>query len=75
MNPARGELFPSPLVICIIYRYNLRSHSGTTPSISVWLWRTRLELFFAFSGLLICPGLLDEESIAGHINVDAFDVR
>ena len=34
-----------------------------------------VELFFAISGLLICSRLLDEESSAGHINVNAFYVR
>jgi peptidoglycan/LPS O-acetylase OafA/YrhL len=34
-----------------------------------------VELFFAISGLLICSRLLDEESRAGHINVNAFYLR
>ena len=34
-----------------------------------------VELFFAISGLLICSRLLDEESKAGHINVNAFYLR
>jgi peptidoglycan/LPS O-acetylase OafA/YrhL len=34
-----------------------------------------VELFFAISGLLICSRLLDEESRAGQINVNAFYVR
>jgi peptidoglycan/LPS O-acetylase OafA/YrhL len=34
-----------------------------------------VELFFAISGLLICSRLLDEESRAGHININAFYLR